>query len=590
MSVKPRFSMRPADRRLMGGYGPGLFIAVGFAVMALLVPTVAPAKDVSVGSGGNNFSTSGLNPATGLPASGSGSSSSVPGGTGSGGVSGATGGHGGGSTGSTAGVGGGSGTGTGGSGGGSGATAATGKVAACTGKQVSGDPYSPPCISFSGGNGGATSHGVTANQIVVTFRIPADNLSSFNGAIQQIAGKYNSAAFSDSQADVERTIQDLVTYFNSHFQFYGRKILLKFYNGTGQLVQEVTDAGQSNADADALNAAKTQGAFADISALTQPYAEALSGQGVINVGSPYMSQSWYQQHAPYAWSIYPDCTELGTEAAGVAVKQIIGRNVTFGGTGVSDGKPRRIAVLAPDNPVYQSCAAQVTGALKSAGHPAVANLSYTLDLSQLSQEASSIEQQIVNDNITTVMCGCDPITLIYLTGDLDNAHYEPEFFNIGAAFTDEDLLAQLFDQGSWAYAAGVTNNGTVPPYGSSLGYFAAKSADPSHPPAHSVDIFYEDLYVLALGIELAGPNLNPANFAKGLFSYGGGNGEYGPWSFNVNGSGYFTPQHEFRYEWWNPKATSGFDNEAGTWEVGSNWYSNANIPSGPLPVFPQGPQ
>jgi len=446
------------------------------------------------------------------------------------------------------------------------------------------------CVSFSGNNGSATSRGVTGNSIIVSYRIPADNAASVDAAVQQIAGKYNSTEFSDTEADIEQTLGDLVTYFNDHFQMYGRKIVLKQFNGQGQLTEELSDGGQSEADADGLTAADTIGAFADVSALSQPYAEALSAQHVVNIGAPYMSQPWFQQHAPYAYSFFPDCTSLGEEGGAVAVNEVVGRNVAFGGTGVTDGQPRRIAVLAPDNPVYQSCAAIVNSALSGDHHPATANLTYTLDFSQLSQEAAGLEQQIVNDKITTVFCGCDPITLIYLTGDLDNARYEPEFVNIGAAFTDEDLLAQLFDQSSWAHAAGETNNGAAPAYGTSLGYFAAKSVDPTHPPAHEVDIIYEDLYILALGIQLAGPDLTPQNFARGLASYGGGTGEYGPWSFNVNGSGVWTPQHEFRFEWWNPNALSTFDGEKGTWVVGSSWYTTNDVPAGPMPVFPNGPQ
>jgi hypothetical protein len=331
-------------------------------------------------------------------------------------------------------------------------------------------------------------------------------------------------------------------------------------------------------------------AFADVTALTQPYAEALSNDGVVNIGSPYMSSPWYEQHAPYAYSFFPNCTDLAQESAAVVLKQMLPQKVTWAGAGVVNGQPRRYAVLAPDNPVYQSCANQVVQAMDQAGHPPAANLTYTLDLSQLSQEAASIEQQIVNDKITTVLCGCDPITLIYLTGDLDNAGYEPEFANIGAAFTDEDLLAQLFDQSAWAHAAGETNNGTIPPYGASLGYFAAKSVDPTQAPAHAVDTIYEDLYILALGIEGAGPDLTPQTFERGIFDYPGGNGEYGPWKFTENGAGTWTPQHEFRYEWWDPNAVSPFDGEKGTWVIGTTWYTTSTVPSGPPPVFPNGPQ
>lgn len=542
--------MTESERRLLLGYGPAVVIAVGFLLMMLLVPTVAPEQNVASGA------TQG--PAT----QGAGSPSGQP-------------------VGATTGA---------GSAGSAGTAGATGKVSACSGAQVPGDPYSPPCVSFSGDNGGGTSAGVTGSTITVSYRVPADGNTSADAAIQQIAGKYNSARFSDTTADIERTLTDLVAYFNQHFQFYGRKMVLKQFNGQGTLTSEITGGGQAGANADALTASGSIGAFADVSALTQPYSQALSTDHVVNIGAPYMSQQYFQDNAPYAWSFFPNCTDLAEEGAQISVKQLIGQNVSYAGSGVADGQQRRIATLAPDNPVYQQCVDVVTQALRDSGHPAVANLSYTLDLSQLSQEAASIEQQIVNDKVTTVLCGCDPITLIYLTGDLDNAHYQPEWGNIGAAFTDQDLIAQLFDQAAWAHAAGVTNNADTPPYGSSLGYFAAKSVDPNNPPAQLVDVIYEDLYILALGIQMAGPDLTPANFAKGLFNYAGGTGQYGPWSFNVNGHAQYTPQHEFRYEWWDPNATSKFDGEQGAWQVGSTFYPSDRPPPGPAPVFPNGPQ
>lgn len=571
--------MKDSDRRLLWGYGPALVILGGLLLVALLVPSVAP-EQVASSSG----QSSGLSSAGGAIApSAAGSAGAPTGGSVPGGGTSRSG-----SAPQTAGA---------GRPGTSGAVspgalppAAVGRVAGCSGNQVHGDPYAPPCISFSGSNGGATSRGVTANSIIVSYRITTDDVASTDAAIQTLAGKYNKAEFSDTDADLERTLSDLVVYFNQHFQFYGRKIMLQQYHGQGSLATEITDGGQANANADALTVAHSIKAFADVTGLTQPYAEALSNNGVINIGSPYMSAQWYQQHAPYAYSFFPNCSDLAAEGAAVVVKQMLPQKVTWAGTGVSDGQPRRFAVLAPDNPVYQSCANEVTKAMQQAGHPPVANLSYTLDLSQLSQEASSIEQQIVNDKITTVLCGCDPITLIYLTGDLDNASYEPEFSNIGAAFTDEDLLAQLMDQRAWAHAMGETNNGSIPPYGASLGYFAAKSVDPGHAPARAVDTLYEDMYILALGIQGAGPDLTPQSFERGLWSYRGGNGEYGPWSFVDGGAGSWTPQHQFRYEWWNPNGTSSFNGEKGTWVVGSTWYTASTVPPGPPPVFPQGPQ
>src|SRR6202041_3760299 len=84
------------------------------------------------------------------------------------------------------------------------AAAATGKSAACAGPQVAGDPYSPPCISFSGSNGGATSPGVSASAINVTYRFTSDSQS-----FQQTLASLGGANITDTNADIERTISAL---------------------------------------------------------------------------------------------------------------------------------------------------------------------------------------------------------------------------------------------------------------------------------------------------------------------------------------------------------------------------------------------
>jgi hypothetical protein len=555
-----RFRLPAAERHLLAGYGPGIFLVTAFLLMSLLVPTIAPDQNVSAATTQSAGLVSPTQPA------GAGKASAA-GGRNAPGAAGTHGGQ-----------------------GGVASTVTGGTTSKCSGPQVRGDSYSPPCVSFSGSNGGATTRGVTAKQINITFRIPADNLASTDAAIQQLAGKYNTAAFSDTEADVKRTIADLVAYFNRTFQFYGRKLSVHFFNGQGTLTSEITGGGQSQANADALKVADSYRAFADVSAFSQPFGQALSEQRVVNIGSPYMSLGWYQKYSPYAWSFFPNCTTATQGGSGNVVRQLLPQQVTWAGKGVQNGQKRRFAVIAPDNPIYQSCIHIVTRAMARAGHPPADVLSYTANLSELSQEAAAMEQRMVNDKITTIICACDPITLIYLTGDFDNAEYEPEIVNSGGAFTDEDVVAQLMDQDVWAHAAGETFNGTTPPFGSSLGYFAAKSVDPSHIPAHEVDVFYEDLYILALGIQQAGPDLTPASFQSGMFSYRGGDGEYGPWSFFQQGHGIWTPQYKFRDEWWNPKVPSPFNGQMGSWIVGKHWYGLNDSSGKYMPVFPNGPQ
>ncbi|HET9076483.1 MAG TPA: hypothetical protein VFN68_06095, partial [Acidimicrobiales bacterium] len=256
-------------QRLFRGYGPMAILVAVLVIVALFVPSRVP-RTTAVAAGSSGVLTPGAgssapNPAGSAaaagPGSASGASAAKP---------------------STAAAAQASESSAGGASGHSGSVAAgsgTAKVAPCGGQklQIPGDPYSPPCETFSGSNGGATAMGVTPTTINVAFRLTNDQ--SFQQTLAQLAG----ASLKDTNADTERTVQALAQYFNSHFQFYGRKIVVHFFNGQGSLSNELLGTGQAQAEADALTA-KSMKVFADLSAESEPYADALAKQGVMAFG------------------------------------------------------------------------------------------------------------------------------------------------------------------------------------------------------------------------------------------------------------------------------------------------------------------
>src|SRR5205823_12185614 len=203
-----------------------------------------------------------------------------------------------------------------------------GAVTACAdrARQIPKDPYSPPCLAFSGNNGGATSRGVTATSIRVGIRFPADPVD-FGQAYQFLADH----GIHETREDLERTALGLLDYFNATFQFYGRKIEPVLWQGSGLAAQEIVGGGQDAANADAIKAAKELNVFADASAFTPPYADALVKQGVVAIGAPYMSRKWYSDRAPYAWSITPDCSLITETAGELYVKQLQGKPAQYAG-------------------------------------------------------------------------------------------------------------------------------------------------------------------------------------------------------------------------------------------------------------------
>jgi hypothetical protein len=444
--------------------------------------------------------------------------------------------------------------------------------------QVVGDPYSPPCVAWPAGrdNGGATSVGVTKDTIKVSFRLPIEKIDDLFGVIRQLAGDKADKVPALTEADVKRTIDDFITYFSRNFQFYGRKLQLVRWQGKGSILQEFTGAGQEAATADATRAAKELKVFADISALTPPYSDALARQSVVNIGAPYLSQQWFTARAPYSWSPNPDCTSLAETIAEYLNKRVFGHPADHAGPGTV-GKPRKIGILAPDNPEYQQCVDAGEKVLNAAGNQAK-RYSYTPDLSSFSDQANNLAAKIKQDGITTVVLVTDPLMPLLLTSRMSQQDYYPEWIVTGTALTDYDELGQLYDTAQWKHAFGISQLGEEQPQGASFAYAAAKSVDPNHEPAFGADWFYGFVYLLAIGIQEAGPDLTPQTFAAGMRAYPGGTGAYGTWGYP---NGAYTPQRDAREIWWEPNATSVVNHAPGRYASANVRYRPGAWPAGP---------
>jgi hypothetical protein len=444
--------------------------------------------------------------------------------------------------------------------------------------QVLGDTYSPPCIAWRAGraNGGATSRGVSKDTIKVGFRIPVEDIRDYQSAMSQLAGSKGEAIPAPTEGDVNRTVENFITYFNRNFQFYGRRIELVQWKGKGSAINEITGAGQEAANADAIRAAKELKVFADVSAFTQPYNDALARQGVVAIGAPYMSREWFAKRAPYSWSPFPDCTSLGENAGEYLNKRVFGRPATHAGAGLA-GKPRKVAVVAPDNPEYQQCVDAGMRLIEKAGNSAT-RYSYTLDLSTASDQVNNLAAKLKRDGITTVVLATDPLVPLLLTSRMSQQEYYPEWVVLGTAMTDLDVVGQLYDQSQWKHAFGLSNLGEQQPQGASYAYAAFKSVDPDHEPIFGAELLYSFFYMLATGIHMAGPHLTPASFAAGMHAYPGGKGPAGTWGFPA---GEYTPYRDSREIWWDPEGVSAYNGAPGRYVSTNTRYLPGRWPSGP---------
>ena len=82
-----------------------------------------------------------------------------------------------------------------------------------------------------------------------------------------------------------------------------------------------------------------------------------------------------------------------------------------------------------------------------------------------------------------------------------------------------------------------------------------------------MDLIYAQMYEMAIGIQMAGPDLTPATFQSGMRAYpgsqaGASNALYGTWAFPT---GHYTPQTDWSFIYWDPNKTSPYDDKAGAY-------------------------
>lgn len=446
-------------------------------------------------------------------------------------------------------------------------------------------PYSPPCLKWNGtDNGGTTSRGVTADTITVVMRERAESGGSGGKDQEKLREQAREKGLTDTKEDQIRSRDALLEYFNSRFQLYGRKVKLVTYQGRGDMVKEFAGSGQEEANADALKVGQEIGAFADLSAISQPYLDALVRQKVIAFGGLHLPESYYQSKAPYAWGQLIDCTTLVQNATDLLAKRFKpSEPAARAGSAAMRQKPRKYGLLVPDDPVYKQCVEDGKPRLRAAGIDVAKEINYSLDFAKMQQEAPNMAAQLKGAGVTTVILVTDPILPYFLTGAATQQDYWPEWFVSGSALTDIDILGQFYDQDQWQFAYGQSFLSDIFQGKDSESYRAFKAVRPNEEPAITRDQYYYNFLMLFIGLQMAGPNLTPETFAAGMYAYPARTGSFGRWSFSPTDH---TCSDDAREMYYDRNALSAFNNKPGRWVTlhGGRRFRGASWPAAPPPA------
>ena len=98
------------------------------------------------------------------------------------------------------------------------------------------------------------------------------------------------------------------------------------------------------------------------------------------------------------------------------------------------------------------------------------------------------------------------------------------------AVTDIDILGQFYDQDQWQYAYGQSFLSDIFQGKDSESYRAFKAVRPNEEPSQIVDLLYYNMYLVAIGVQHAGPQLTPETFERGMYAWPGGSGPAGTWT------------------------------------------------------------
>lgn len=451
-------------------------------------------------------------------------------------------------------------------------------------RQISFDTQSPPCVAYwSGANGGATSRGVTGSEVKIAVSNTGDPSNI-------------------------RAIGDLQSFFNRTFEFYGRSLHLTPASPSSASSSSVCYEEESQADS--------------VEQLYEPFGvtgqdgddpacylrEAAADRMVTADIVPYFSEEQLASASPYLWQ-YAMAFDQELQTLGkMACSNLVGRRASYSTDRAIAASTRKFGAIlqyitTPDPPSL----APLQSALAKCGSGLAAQNSMEFHEENVAEGEATIEQDSANavinmkqHGVTTVFCLCFGLFEPSLTGSADGQHYYPEWILSSYMLNDvnQDIDRYWTEPDQRTALLGVTFYPIQLPYADTTVVQAIDVVDPGYASTFEnstswgyLQGIYWELLQIASGIQMAGPDLTPQSFARGLQLAQFPN----PWSPEEEGKvGFAGSSYSMTTDaammWWSSTAPSPHaDDGPGAWCYvdGGQRFDMSDWPAGP-PQFFQG--
>ncbi len=429
------------------------------------------------------------------------------------------------------------------------------------------DPQSPPCVPFwEGDNGGATWKGVTRDEVRVVM-----------------ASNYDF----DGDDDTSRAI---LAHFNNRYEFYGRKIIPLELPSSGE--NEPTAKMMANAAAaDEELRAFASNQWGDESGQEYVYYDELARRQIVSVNArpSMLDEQRLQRFHPHQWSYLPGLDTMSRQMGQWICRSLHGRNADFA-DGAEAGRERVFGLMTsvtmegarPDvTPMREElarCGAEIAEE---------AEMHSDLSTREGFQQAQTAVIAFQSAGVNSVICMCHTgHTGLRLYPAASAQGFMPEWLISTYLYQMEDPHARQWDAAHVERSFGLSWwSKQVAPHDSPW-YWALREGGSEGENLYQARWYYNSMLMLASGIQLAGPDLNPTTFAEGLMRARFPNplaGDAPYWQGRVGfGPNDHTAVNDAAIAWLTRSERSPWDNQPGTTchALRGQRYQTGDFPSG----------
>jgi len=423
----------------------------------------------------------------------------------------------------------------------------------------------PPCVAkFTGNNGGATSQGVTGDTVKIVFFS-----SKPNDQVDAILGSQGLAVPYAQSVDY---IETALAFVEKHYELYGRKIEPVFVQG---------DCPTTPPDYDVCNAEAQKVAKLNPFMVvwgTPLYASVFdiwAKHGIVSLGGWHFSNEFFTGRRPYRYDPFMQGSESADVIAEYYCKKLAKQNASHSGqvihpqVGTRGSVARKLGIVVPEIEANVLTAKRVAGAVEGCDPgKQVPIFTYESDIERATEQTQATVSGLIDADVTTVVCMCDPIAPAFLTSGMTANNYFPEYLTSGMGFVDDDLVGRLYDKQQMRHAFGPSQVATAIPRaeGDSARVWREMGRPGSPCGKNGCGIQWAYVNLLATGLQMAGPDLNPLSFERGLLTMPPSGG----WAtgdprivLSKFGQNDYTGLSDFREVYWSNSRQSPVDGERG---------------------------